>query len=76
MPDISSVIMNIDEIDEYIILYMPDIFLVIVDIDECRNSSYKCDQYANCINTVGSYNCSCKEGFTGDGLSCSGKFQH
>ena len=27
---------------------------------------------ANCINTVGGHNCSCKEGFAGDGRSCSG----
>ena len=27
---------------------------------------------ANCTNTDGSHNCTCKEGFTGDGRSCSG----
>ena len=28
--------------------------------------------YADCINQVGGYMCECKEGFYGDGLSCSG----
>ena len=28
--------------------------------------------YADCINQVGGYMCHCKEGFYGDGLSCSG----
>ena len=28
---------------------------------------------ANCTNTVGGHNCTCKEGFAGDGRSCSGK---
>ena len=30
--------------------------------------------YADCINQVGGYMCQCKEGFYGDGLSCSGMF--
>ena len=27
---------------------------------------------ANCTNRVGGHNCTCKEGFVGDGRSCSG----
>ena len=42
------------------------------DIDECSNGSHVCDVNANCTNTVGSHNCTCKEGFTGNGRSCSG----
>ncbi|KAL9978444.1 hypothetical protein ACROYT_G015958 [Oculina patagonica] len=41
------------------------------DIDECSSGSHKCDMNAKCNNTVGSYNCTCKEGYTGDGRSCS-----
>ena len=44
-----------------------------LDIDECKGSNNVCDDNAYCSNTVGSYNCTCKEGFTGDGHSCSGK---
>ena len=44
-----------------------------IDIDECKGSNNVCDENANCFNTVGSYNCTCKDGFTGDGHSCSGK---
>ena len=43
-----------------------------VDIDECSNGSHVCDVNANCTNTVGSHNCTCKEGFTGNGDTCSG----
>ena len=27
----------------------------------------------NCFNANGSYNCTCKEGYTGDGQSCQGE---
>ena len=44
-----------------------------LEIDECKSSNNVCDENANFFNTVGFYNCTCKEGFTGDGHSCSGK---
>ena len=43
------------------------------DIDECSTNSQSCDVNAVCSNTVGSYACACKGGFTGDGKTCSGK---
>ena len=33
----------------------------------------KCHANAKCSNTVGSYKCKCKDGFTGDGFYCNGK---
>lgn len=33
-----------------------------------------CVEYADCVNSVGSYMCNCNPGFTGDGFElCSGK---
>ncbi len=32
----------------------------------------ECDPNANCTNTDGSYSCSCRTGFTGDGKYCNG----
>ena len=32
-----------------------------------------CHELADCINIDGSYECVCKDGNTGDGMSCEGK---
>jgi len=49
-----------------------DIVLLSIDINECSASPAPCDVNANCQNTKGSYLCSCKPGFTGDGKTCKG----
>ena len=48
-------------------------FLILPDIDECMNSSYRCE--GGCENTVGSFVCNCSTGFLldSDGLSCVGE---
>ena len=43
------------------------------DIDECDTGMNNCDQNANCTNKVGSFECSCKDGYTGNGVSCTGE---
>ena len=44
------------------------------DIDECSNDTLNnCHDNATCTDTVGSFECSCEEGFTGDGVNCTGK---
>ena len=40
------------------------------DIDECLLDSHSCDRNAMCMNTDGSFTCSCSPGTTGDGFSC------
>ena len=42
------------------------------DIDEC-SSANECHLDATCTNTKGSYNCTCQDGFEGDGKNCTGK---
>jgi len=42
------------------------------DINECSDRSNDCNENANCTNTVGSFTCSCKRGYTGNGRTCTG----
>ena len=62
----------------YIFFFNDNLFLVICvffcsDINECVRGVYKCSSDAFCNNTKGSYNCTCKPGFTGNGKECKGK---
>ena len=43
------------------------------DIDECSSNAHSCGVNAVCNNTVGSYVCACKAGYSGDGRTCTGK---
>ena len=49
------------------------IFLSILDVDECDSSLNPCDPLASCQNTVGSFQCLCQSGYTGDRRTCTGK---
>ena len=43
-------------------------YICATDIDECTHGIHEClNESANCLNTVGSYNCVCKDGYQGDG---------
>ena len=44
------------------------------DIDECIESEYNCSAKAKCIDTEGSYNCTCETGYEGNGFTCTSMF--
>ena len=44
---------------------------VISDIDECSTGKHNCSHADVCNNTIGSYNCTCKEAYVVDGRNCS-----
>lgn len=43
------------------------------DIDECSDDTHECHEDADCMNVIGSYSCTCKTGYTGDGFMCEGE---
>ena len=51
-------------------------FFLTSDIDECSAESIPCDENAECINSDGSYSCTCKKGFTGNGSACEGMLEN
>ena len=46
-----------------------------IDIDECTLQTHDCSPTAECTNGEGSFQCECKQGFTGDGETCNGTFK-
>ncbi len=42
------------------------------DINECNDSVAVCNDNADCMDTNGSFECSCRRGFSGDGFNCNG----
>ena len=51
-------------------------FSLSTEVDECTLGSHDCDKNAECINTDGSFICTCKKGFSKAGTNgaCTGKF--
>ena len=45
----------------------------VLDINECSTNNGGCEH--NCVNTIGSFTCSCNTGYSlTSGLHCSGKY--
>ena len=53
----------------YDIFYLTQVF--VLDVDECLTEN-NCHFIADCNNTDGSYTCTCKDGYVGDGTFCNG----
>ena len=44
------------------------------DVNECTTGEHKCDANADCNNTDGSFECTCKAGYSGNGFYCIGDY--
>ena len=47
---------------------------MVSDVDECDNNLHNCHVNADCINTIGSFYCDCRNGFNGNGTYCYGMY--
>ena len=43
-----------------------------LDINECTLGTHNCHASATCTNIPGSFNCTCKIGYSGNGTFCQG----
>lgn len=48
----------------------------VLDQDECLLKFHSCHFNATCTNTIGSYTCTCNDGFLGNGTMCIGRVNH
>ena len=55
-------------------LYRNPIFCVtFLDINVCTNNLHDCRENTICVNNNGSFTCSCKAGYSGNGTFCQGE---
>jgi len=45
-----------------------------LDTNECLTNNGGCHAQAICSNSPGSFSCTCKPGYLGDGFNCTGNF--
>ena len=70
--EMSEQFLDIDHlISRTLITHVMLLLYLFLDIDECTKESHNCNINANCTDTPGSYICSCKSGFVGDGFNCA-----
>ncbi len=50
-------------------LFLLFITNIVLDVNECAESTHNCNENSTCRNTEGSYLCPCNSGFDGDGFS-------
>ena len=71
---------NIVGMRSIVMFFSPELLVDIImytfscsDINECeRDGANNCSGNADCFNTIGSYYCSCVNGYEGDGFICTG----
>ena len=63
---------NTYELESYLCNSHESPAVLLTDIDECGLRTHTCNSNANCTDSDGSFDCTCREGFEGDGFNCTG----
>lgn len=50
--------------------YGKNVLITLLDINECWLGLHNCHAKAACFNLEGSFKCTCKDGFRGNGIAC------
>ena len=50
-------------------------FCFLLDTNECLLGTHNCSRDSSCINTNGSYYCTCNKGYAGNGFTCTGMYE-
>ena len=48
-------------------------FTEFLDNNECADGTNNCHANATCTNTDGSFTCACNTGYSGNGVTCTGR---
>ena len=52
------------------IMHLVFVVCLHADVNECDEGTDLCDSNADCTNTIGSYECTCTVGYSGNGNTC------
>ena len=66
----SSISESFEKLSEAIAEIVEETVSIIEGVDECSNGNHNCHYQANCIDTIDSFTCECKDGWHGDGQKC------
>ena len=48
--------------------------MICTDVNECDRGIHDCDTNADCTDQSGSYNCTCRLGYYGNGTKCLSEY--
>ena len=60
----------------YFSMLLKHFYVLFSDTDECAMGIHTCSSSATCVNTPGSFTCTCNSGYTGSGTSCGGEINN